>query len=178
VLSRPLTPRSRARRTNRASERGAAFVEFALVMPLLFSLVFGGLTAGIVLSRKHNLTHAAREGARYGAVVPDSQCQPTSNCGGLTWAQLVRSVVVQRSVGTASNAQVCVALVTGSAGTVVNGDTQFTTKSDGTPCYSDGSGDPGKRVQVSITRTGESINAVFFRVPVTLTAEGTARFEG
>jgi Flp pilus assembly protein TadG len=176
MRTRPPTTGSR-RRTADRGERGAAFVEFALVVPLLFSLVVGGLTGGIVLSRKQSLAHAAREGARYGAVVPASQCQPTSNCGGLTWAQLVRSVVVQRSVGTASNAQVCIALVTGSAGTVVDGDAQFTTKSDGTACYSDGSGDPGLRVQVSITRADESINAVFFRVPVTLTAQATARFE-
>jgi Flp pilus assembly protein TadG len=177
VLTRPAKRSNTARRPASSRERGAAFVEFALVVPLLFSLVLGGLTGGIVLSRKQSLTHAAREGARYGAVVPQSQCDPTSNCGGLTWAQLVQSVVVQRSVGTTTNAQVCVSLVSGSAGTVVNGDAKFTTKPDGTACYADGSGDPGTRVQVSISRPGESINAVFFRLPVTLNAQATARFE-
>jgi hypothetical protein len=71
--------------------------------------------------------------------------------------------------------------VTGSPG-VVAGSTSaeragLTTKSDGTPCYDDGSADPGLRVQVSIARTGDEINGVVVRIPVNLSAQSTARFE-
>ena len=43
--------------------------------------------------------------------------------------------------------------------------------------YDDGNADTGFRVQVQIIRTGDSINAAFFRVPVTLTSTATAKFE-
>jgi Flp pilus assembly protein TadG len=151
-------------------------VEFALVLPLLLMIVLGGISGGSVLSRKETLTHAAREGARYGAIVAKTQCQPTSQCGGSTWAQLVQSAVVARSQGLVSSGQVCVALVTGS-GTVVDGNPDFTTRSDGTSCYDDGGADGFPRVQVAITRTGDKVNTVFFQIPVTLSAQATARFE-
>jgi hypothetical protein len=32
-------------------------------------------------------------------------------------------------------------------------------------------------VQVTITRTGDKVNVVFFQIPVTLAAQATARFE-
>jgi Flp pilus assembly pilin Flp len=47
-----------------ADERGAVAVEFALVLPLLLTLVFGIVQFGLALNTKLTLTHAAREGAR------------------------------------------------------------------------------------------------------------------
>ncbi len=47
---------------------GAALLEFALVAVLLFSLVFGIIAFGLLLSFKQDLTRAAAEGARAGAV--------------------------------------------------------------------------------------------------------------
>ena len=49
-------------------DRGAAVVEFALVMILLFTLVFGIISFGLILSFKQDMTRAAAEGARAGAV--------------------------------------------------------------------------------------------------------------
>ena len=49
------------------SEHGAAMVEFAIVAPLLFMLVFGIIDFGRALFVFNNLTNAAREGARFGA---------------------------------------------------------------------------------------------------------------
>jgi Flp pilus assembly protein TadG len=46
------------------SEKGAAAVEFALVMPLLLLLVFGIIEFGFVFNRYISVTHAAREGVR------------------------------------------------------------------------------------------------------------------
>jgi Flp pilus assembly protein TadG len=54
---------------NRAdSERGAAAVEFALIAPLLFMLIFGIIQFGLAWSQKEIFVQAAREGARYAAV--------------------------------------------------------------------------------------------------------------
>ncbi len=156
-------------------------VELVIVIPLFLMLVMGMVTGGTVYNHKLDLVHAAREGARYGAAIPQAQCNDTSKCGGKTWAGLVQSVVVQRSDGDVTTPQVCVALVSGSGGTVVGGSggqTPFTTKDDHVSnCYDDGGGDTFTRVQVQIKRTGDSINAVFFTVPVTLTSTATARFE-
>jgi len=50
-------------------DHGAALVEFALVMSLLFTLIFGIIQFGLSLSFKQDMTRAAAEGARAGAVV-------------------------------------------------------------------------------------------------------------
>ena len=50
------------------SERGAAAVEFALVVPLLLLLIFGIISYGMMLSFRQGLTQAASEGARAAAV--------------------------------------------------------------------------------------------------------------
>lgn len=47
---------------------GAALVEFALVAVLLVVLLFGIITFGLILSFKQDVTRAAAEGARGGAV--------------------------------------------------------------------------------------------------------------
>ena len=52
----------------RSEERGAALVEFALVMPLLMIMMCAIIDFGLVLHRINNLNSAVREGARFGAV--------------------------------------------------------------------------------------------------------------
>ena len=47
---------------------GAAAVEFAVVAPLLFTLLFGIIQSGFVVNRWITVTHAAREGVRRMAV--------------------------------------------------------------------------------------------------------------
>lgn len=49
---------------------GSNAVEFALVLPVLAMLLFGILTGGLALNQQQQLSHAAREGARYGATLP------------------------------------------------------------------------------------------------------------
>ena len=48
----------------REHERGAAAVEFALVLPMLLTLVFGIIEFGRVYNIQTSITAAAREGAR------------------------------------------------------------------------------------------------------------------
>lgn len=50
-------------------EHGGSLVEFAIVMPLLFILLFGIMDFGILLYNQAVITNASREGARYGIVI-------------------------------------------------------------------------------------------------------------
>lgn len=50
------------------SERGAVAVEFALVVPVLFLLIFGVVEFGNIYNVQLQLTAAAREGAREMAI--------------------------------------------------------------------------------------------------------------
>ena len=51
-----------------ARDRGAAAVEFALLLPVLLLLVFGIIDFGRALNAQITLTQAAREGARMAAL--------------------------------------------------------------------------------------------------------------
>jgi Flp pilus assembly protein TadG len=59
----------------RDRERGAAAVEFALVLPLLLTLVLGAIDWGWYFFVDQLVTNAAREGARAGSLLPP---RPTS----------------------------------------------------------------------------------------------------
>ena len=58
----------RVGRARARGDEGAALVEFAFVMVLLFTLIFGIISFGLILSFKQDMTRAASEGARAGAV--------------------------------------------------------------------------------------------------------------
>jgi hypothetical protein len=53
------------------SERGAAIVEFALLLPILIVLVFGVVEFGRAYNASVTLTHASREGVRELAISRD-----------------------------------------------------------------------------------------------------------
>ena len=55
----------------RSEERGAALVEFALVVPLLMAMMCVIIDFGLALFTLNNITSAVREGARWGAVRRD-----------------------------------------------------------------------------------------------------------
>jgi len=52
----------------REGERGVAAVEFAILLPLLVTLLFGFIQFGIAFNNKIQATNAAREGARLAIV--------------------------------------------------------------------------------------------------------------
>ena len=69
--------RNRGAHPRAGGDEGAALVEFALVSILLFSLVFGIIHYGLILSFKQDMTRAAAEGARAGAVAfPATNAEP------------------------------------------------------------------------------------------------------
>jgi Flp pilus assembly protein TadG len=66
-----MTPRNRRARpaAHRAvDDAGTAILEFTLVAVLLLTIVFGIINFGLILSFKQDMTRAAAEGARAGAV--------------------------------------------------------------------------------------------------------------
>ena len=52
----------------RHNEKGAAIVEFAIILPLLLLLVFGMIEFSLLMYNKAMITNASREGARRGIV--------------------------------------------------------------------------------------------------------------
>ncbi len=58
---------------HRPGESGAEVFEFALVMPVLFLVLFGVMGFGQALYSYHFVSHAAREGARF-AIVRGAAC--------------------------------------------------------------------------------------------------------
>lgn len=50
------------------SQKGATAVEFAIVLPLLFLLIFAMIEFGLYLFNRQVITNAAREGARAGII--------------------------------------------------------------------------------------------------------------
>lgn len=62
----------------RWSEKGAAVVEFAIVLPILLVIVFGIVEFGFILYNQAMLTNATREGAR-GGILATSPRQSTNS---------------------------------------------------------------------------------------------------
>ncbi len=151
-------------------------MEFALLAPLLFALLLGIFTGGAAYFQKINLNGSAREAARFGATVPDSQCTPTTNCSGLTWAQLVQQQAVANSAGSLTTAQICVALVSGPGTAPVAAGSTMTTAGGTSPCFVDNSADSGRRVQVSVTRP-QTLQFLVFSQNITLTSRAITRYE-
>ena len=50
------------------NQKGATAVEFAIVLSLLITLIFGIIEFGLVMFNRQVITNAAREGARYGII--------------------------------------------------------------------------------------------------------------
>lgn len=93
-------------------ERGASAVEFALVVPLLLTVLFGLITTGMTFSDHLSATNATREGSRYGAATDVSQPG---------WATSVKQRVKQvyyNAGATVTDDQICVRLVKAGGGTV------------------------------------------------------------
>lgn len=55
----------------RKSHRGQSLVEMALILPILIIILFGIMEFGRVFHAYLVITHAAREGARYGVIAKD-----------------------------------------------------------------------------------------------------------
>jgi Flp pilus assembly protein TadG len=65
------------RRRPRRGDRGAALVEFAIVVPVFFLLVFGIIEFGWAFFQNLDVRHGAREGARLASVNYKTTANPT-----------------------------------------------------------------------------------------------------
>ena len=63
-----MTTPMRARRGHGRHDRGAAAVEFALILPILMMLVFAVIGFGFLFAQNLALSNSARQAARYGVV--------------------------------------------------------------------------------------------------------------
>jgi len=59
------------------NQKGAALIEFALVLPLLLILVFGIIEFSLILYNQQVITNACREGARAGIVARETRLNLT-----------------------------------------------------------------------------------------------------
>lgn len=70
----------RLRRRRDDDERGAEMIEFAIVVVLLITLLYGLITYGLILAAQSTITQAAADAARSGII----QGTGTTTCGGVT----------------------------------------------------------------------------------------------
>ena len=150
------------------NERGAALVEFALLLPLVMAILLGTVTGGYAYFQKISLVDAAREGARYGA----SMKHDGTSAGIASLEASVKLRVVQLSSGQLQATDVCVKLVTPTS----TGNTDCGVSdppgaaSDPTPLS------PASLVKVSATKVA-TVETIFFTSHPTLTAKVAARYE-
>ena len=55
------------------NQKGASSVEFAIVILLFITIIFGIIEFGLYMYNQHIVTNAAREGVRYGVVYRDNR---------------------------------------------------------------------------------------------------------
>jgi Flp pilus assembly protein TadG len=110
------TTRSRIARSPR-EERGAAAVEFALVLPLFALLLFAMLDFGRALNYWMTETHLATSGARFAAVDKKPQAGVTLERG--IYNQIITPELKTGGTvsGPTSGAQVCITFLSGPGGT-------------------------------------------------------------
>lgn len=118
-------------RAHATSDSGATLVEFAVVIPVFMMLIIGLFTGANLVNRQIQVSHAARNGASYGASL-------NLQSG---WAAAVQSRIASTAVRDFPTSAICVALVTGPG----NSPTLVTS---GTPL------DPSTRVVVRVNVTG------------------------
>ena len=84
-------------RTVLTCEDGAAILEFALVLPILFALLGGAFELGRALLVRHTMIEAVRGGARTLARIPDPSCTPTCSPGVVRAVTMTRDEIVEVS---------------------------------------------------------------------------------
>ena len=134
---RAVSPRPRIEKPSRLrpgvlrlakGERGTAVVEFALVAPLLFLIVFGIIEFGRILNAYNQLTQLAGQGARAAAVNRNPDGTPIgaatgtvddTHCGGKTFSIQCQLSKYYAKNDSLSNVSVCIPTLPGSVGQAV-----------------------------------------------------------
>lgn len=169
---------------------GAVAVELALVLPVLFSLVMGLISGGVLYNRLMALNHASREAARLGATLPTGKVSVADS-----WLDQVGARAVSAAGGdldAAPDRYTCVAYVghgspetstqdftrrreqTGTGAAVY---TNGSLSDPATWCFDDERGTTGERRVQVVARRDAKLEAFFFSMNVTLSTRSAARFE-
>lgn len=164
----------------RRTDRGAAAVEFALVVPVLLMLLIGTITAGVAYSGANAATNAVREGSRFGATTD------ASSAFALAWADATIARVQDTLFdGTGVPSTVCVQLwqvgtgpVAGTAKcTSTSGGPALTNPTSATASPAVPAGATGTCVVRVIAARPYTIDAFVARWDKTLVLGSTARYE-
>ncbi|MFJ4168160.1 TadE/TadG family type IV pilus assembly protein [Paenarthrobacter sp. NPDC089714] len=125
-------------------QRGASVVEFALIVPLLLSMLLGVIDFGVAYSENISLQAAAREGARQGVTNGDVIASVTGSKGNLDATKLQSKFVVDTTGGTPGKLVVCLRYpqrsVSGFFSWMLDGyfDTKYVMKMEGTATVTSG----------------------------------------
>jgi Flp pilus assembly protein TadG len=189
-----------ARRAPCHRDRGAAAVEFALLLPIFVILVFGGLSAGIIFWHQVSSAQGARDAARYGGTLPISRATSSPAPSGeyfiADWLTSLTSVALREAgIGdsngdgqvdaadaNAANVYVCVGFVKGLSSTHTQSDARLVTLNgsstqDSNRCIADdGAPTSVDRVQVVVKRD-ERFSAILFSRSITLENSSVQPYE-
>lgn len=162
-------------------ERGAALVEMAVVAPILIMLLLGLITFGNTHHQNISLESAARETSRFGATYPIADAGSlddwlravgvaAENAAGGNLSVTVDSRLVCVAHGASANPSGFTRLVAVGSQTVASAPTGVGW------CFENEAPNSDTVVQVHLQRQG-TIQAFFFSMTPTLSAEATTRFE-
>lgn len=172
---------------------GASAVEFAILAPLIFMLIFGMLFGALAWNAKQGLSHAVREAARFGATVPFDDAPAAGACPAGTdpWLDAVAMHAVASAEGQLGacpgdtydaygrtwGTYVCVAYFDGSTWTRDIWDSSTMFDPPALPnCHDDGITSTGSRLQVHVGRE-QLFQAVLVGRPLFLQSVASARHE-
>ena len=150
---------------------GASAVEFAILTPLIFGILFGIITLGLAWNSKQTLTYAAREGARFGATLALEADMDV-------WLEKVITHTENAANPDLSlsdeGASICVTYI--AEGTVHR---EFTGEPPADParCYDDQRPASEARVQVQVSRPARLITILLPSGDVGMTSHASARHE-
>ena len=162
---------------SKRGERGAALVEFAIIVPVFMVMILGIVSGGAAYNRKISLNNAVREASRYGATLSFSASLPTNAGTVATWLDAIEQAFLQASTGDISlsdpSASICVAYVDATSGiTTAKRWPAGTTSS--TPCFTDSLSQT--RVQVTGSRSSP-IELGFNRIDAIVSGRAVTLFE-
>ncbi|MFE4197484.1 TadE/TadG family type IV pilus assembly protein [Paenarthrobacter sp. NPDC056912] len=125
-------------------QRGASMVEFAIIVPLLLSMLLGVIDFGVAYSESIGLQAAAREGARQGVTQGDVIASVTGAKGNLDASKLQAKFVVDTTGGAPGKLVVCLRYpqrsVSGFFSWILDGhfDAKYVMKMEGTATVTSG----------------------------------------
>jgi Flp pilus assembly pilin Flp len=156
------------RRTKTKKEQGATLVEYAVVAPFLFLLLFGIVEFALLTASFTGSWTAAREGARYATTVGDSAVSPGTprylDCVGIRAAAQGRV-----TFGRPTDAEITIVYFDRTGNPVADcNDSDMTYPTPTAELVSSGS-----RVEVTATKTYESIVPIVGRFIEGITLDST-----